>query len=167
VLITEGGFMNKKLNAMLTVAVFSRLVGIAQAQENQIDEGFVLRCESVVGENPDKLVIEQEYDFAGKTDKPLSVTLHTFASNGGGLVKTEDLNKVKYEASEHYLRHKDKKVVIANLSAVNDGLEVIGNVEYSATNKSENIIKATKYTKTGIEVIKAQGESVECSIEKL
>lgn len=154
----------KKLVAALTLALSSS----ASFAITEIDtsEGYLLRCEALIGENPDKLVISQEYDFSGKTEEPLVITLHTFDHDGG---RTDvSLNEHGYVASEHYIRLKDNsEVAIANLRAKNDGLEEIANVEFSAANKNESKIKAIRNSSDGRQVIQASGESVECVVVPL
>jgi len=158
--------MKKNMKQLVFVALLIGMNEGTKAQEPK-EDGFVLRCEALVGEGPEKLVIEQEYAFYGKTGKEMSVTLHAYAADGSGLA-AQNLNQNREPAREHYLRTEAEKVVIANLRAVNDGLEEIATVEYSATNKDKNRLRAVRYlTESGREVIEAIGTDVECSLEKI
>ncbi len=156
----------KKLSiTFLTISCFS-LSAYAQEKEEglEVNDTYTLRCEALVKEDQAKLIIKQDYDFAGKADTPVSATLlPTRVTPENAAV---DLNKNKYTARQHYLRIEATKPVLAALSVVNDGVEEFLSVEYSAKDRKNSRIVSISYDSEGKEVrVEASGEAVECSIE--
>lgn len=147
-------------NIFLTLPLF--LSATANAKSN-LRDGFKVRCEAVIGDNPDKLVITQDFDDLERPVGTPHVTLFTFRD---GRQISINLNP-DFPLFQRYVKvdKQSAKPLVVMLDVVNDGKEIIGRVEYVDGNEN-NLIEGISYSDGKVSHM-ATGSAVECSVEPL